>query len=193
MASSDVSRTLRAPGRIILNPTQDLHGGTFPYGGTEIGRASVCRLTPAGKPFAVNCEATGAPSHMLESDTRYVFACFLHGFDPDVVRLLVHGSQTEGANTRHPLLTIPGTRTPGQTLMDRAATLLYVPDDAVDNPAVARNPALILYRAVPRWDEGAEVALQRSEELGMPIAFDCLRSDNGVTARMGKLPDLTLT
>lgn len=186
MASASVAHTIRAPGRIVIGPAQSLLDGAYPFGGAEIGRSSVCRATPLGQTFAVNCEALGEPTDILETVNRYVFACFLHGFDADAVSRLVHGTTTTGTYTRHPMLTLPGDRVAGMSLLDRAVTLLYVPDDTV------RVPALIAYRAVPRWDDGAEVMLQRGQELGFALAFDCLRNDDGVSLRMGHLEDLPI-
>ena len=71
--------------------------------------------------------------------------------------------------------------------MSRAIKLLYVPDDPVSNPAV------MIYRGVPDWSENAELAFQRQEELGLPIAVECVRNDSDNILEVGRLADLSLT
>lgn len=187
MAAGSASRIIFAPGRLVVNPTQAFSGGTYPYGGTEVGKTNAVAMLPLGTPFNVEYESTGEIGDVLEGDNRWVVSCFLRGWDDDAVEQFLSDGYAEGAVTQHAVYEVPGTKTPGQSALDRAVKLLYVPDDDV------HVPALIAYRAVPDWSEGAEVAYQRREELGIPVAFECVRGAGGNTLRKGRLRDLALT
>jgi hypothetical protein len=51
---------------------------------------------------------------------------------------------------------------------------------------------VLIYRGVPDWSEGAEFAFQRQEELGIPLAVECIRNSDGKILSVGRLVDLTL-
>lgn len=200
MASGNVARIIRAPGRLVVGPT-DL-SAAYPYGGTEVGKTNVCVLQPQGSVYRVEYEALGEIGDILEADVRYVFACFLRGWDDDAVSLLMSGRYVAGSTTQHATLQEPGpnglaydsgggawtgSRVPGSSALDRAVVLLYVPDDLI------HVPALLVYRGVCEWSDGAQVAFQRREELGIPLTVDCVRDTNDNIVRIGRLADLSLT
>lgn len=184
MAAGKPERTIRASGRIVVGPT-DL-SVAYPYGGTEVGRTRACVLLPLGVPTIVRDEGLGEPIDVLEGDNRYAFSCFLRGLDDDALAQLFPGGYSAGAVTKHAVWAEPGTRVPGQSALDRALKVLYVPDDLVN------NSALLLYRAIPDWVEGAEVFFTKADELGLPVAMECLRDASDRILQLGRLPDLTL-
>jgi len=180
-------RIIRAPGTIIAAPT-DLSdaAGTGEYGGTIIGSTRAVVLLPLGEPFQIECEGLGEFSDVLEGDNRYVASFFLRGWDRAAVQVLLSGGYAQGATTQNAVWSEPGTKTPGQSATDRASKWLYAPDDT------ANHPALLLYAGIPDFADGSEMAFQRTEELGLGIAVECLRDSSNRILSMGHLDDLSL-
>lgn len=185
MTAGSASRVLRVPGRLVIDPT-DLTDD-FPHGGTLVGRTRLVVLKPLANPFRVESEGLGGDaSDVLEGSNHYVFACFLRGWDDDAVALLLPDGYTQGSVTGHAVFSSPGLNAPGRSALGRARTLLYVPDNPVDAPAV------LIHRGVANWGDGAELALQRQTELGLPLVVECVRAADGRILDLGRLPDLTL-
>lgn len=176
---------LRAPGQLVVNPTN--LGLAFPHGGTRVGSVRLVALTVAGQGFRVESEALGEATDVLEGPNRYVFACFLRGWDDDAVRLFLADNYRQGAVSGHAVFSEPGDSVPGSSALGRAARILYVPDDPV------HAPALLIHRGVPDWSDNAEVAWRRRDELGIPLAVECIRSAAGKIVEIGMIADLTLT
>jgi hypothetical protein len=186
MASGNVSRVLRAPGRLVIDPL-DL-SSAFPYGGVEVGKTKLVVLTTFNTSVRIECEGLGnEPSDILERTSRYVFSCFVRAWDDQAIEKFFAQNFVQGSVTGHSLLREPGNRVAGASALSRAIKLLYVPDDPVSNPAV------MIYRGVPDWSENAELAFQRQEELGLPIAVECVRNGNDNILEVGRLADLSLT
>lgn len=181
-----VARIIRAPGRIVIGPVEPLRGGTFPYGGTEIGRANLCALQPLGEAYRVENEGLGEVGDILEAGNRWVFSCFLRGWDDRAVELLLQSGFERGAVTQHAVFSVPGTRAAGRSALGRAVVLVYVPDDPIHVPGV------LLYRAVPDVSAGADLAFQRGNELGLPLTFECVRDSQGRIVQVGRLADLEI-
>jgi len=186
MAAGDVARVIRAPGRIVIGPTTAFATTAYPYGGTEIGKSNLCVLQPAGTPFRVESEALGEATDILEPNNRYVFSCFLRGWDDDGVQQMLAGGYNAGATTQHAFFDVPQ-NVPGASSIGRAVILAYVPDDLI------HSDGALIYRGIPDWSEGAEIAFQRGPEFGIPLSVDCLRDGNGNLLRVGRLADLSLT
>lgn len=187
MASGNSARVIRAPGRLVINPTVAFDGGTYPYGGTEVGKSNLCVLQSLGSSFRVESEGLGEASDILEGNNHWVFTCLLRGWDDDAVLQLLSGGYQAGTVTQHSVFHVPGSRTPGQSALSRAVILAYIPDDPLHVPGV------LIYRGIPDWTEGAEIAFQRRSELGIPLSLDCMRDVNGNTLRIGRIHDLPLT
>lgn len=184
MAAGAASRVLRVPGRLVANPTNLQLA--FPFGGTEVGLVREVRTQALGPQLVVQSEGLGAPSDVLEPAERYLMACFLRGWDDDAVRLLFSGNQVQGALSGHRTLRIPGDVQPGASALSRAVTLLYVPDNRLD------APALLLHRAVVFWTEAQDIQFRRQEELGIPIVAECVRDSSDRVLEIGRLADLSL-
>lgn len=185
MAAGNANRVLRAPGRLIVNPTNLSAPDT--YGGVEVGRTTLVRLLPLGTGFRVINEGLGEATDVLEGSIEYLFACVLRGWDDDGVRTLLSGGYDRGVDTQHAVYSEPGHTTPGASALPRAVTLLYVPDNHVFAPAVLIN------RGVPDWEAGATIPFQRGTDLVLPIAVDCVRDEAGSILSVGLLSDLSLT
>ena len=185
MTAGHASRVLRAPGRLVANPT-DL-SVAYPYGGTELGLTRVVVLLSQGAGFRVESEALGEATDVLEESNHFVMSCFLRGWDDDAMKHLLADHYDAGAVSGHAVVTIPNRARPGSSALVRAKILLYVPDDLVG------APALLIYRGVPDIPAGAEIAFQRREELGVPITVDCIRDSNGNILQVGRFADLSLS
>jgi len=186
MVAGNVSRIIRAAGKLVVGPT-DLTAAD-PYGGTEIGLTNGCLLTPLGVSRRIENEGLGEASDILQANNRWLFTCFWRGADDDAKNLLLKGNRSAGGTTQHGLVTVPGARTPGQSTIDYAnVVLLFVPENLTE------HDALIIYRGIPVWSDAAEVAFQKREEFGYPLSMDCLRNGSGNILQMGRLADLSLT
>lgn len=184
MVAGTAARTLRGSGRLVLGPTN--LSNPYPYGGVEVGRTKAVSLQPLGQGYRVISEALGEASDILEASNEFVFSCFVRGWDDDAVELLLSDGEEEGPASQHRVWGSPGAVTPGASALPRAVVALYVPDDLIHVPAV------LVYRGVPAFLDGAALAWQRNEELGIPIALDCMRDAAGRIVSVGLLADLEL-
>lgn len=185
MAASSAARIIRAPGRLVADPTNLTVA--YPHGGTELGLVRLVIVQPLGSPFRVESEGLGEATDVLDGPEHYVFGCMLRGWDDDAVQTCLADHYTAGAISGHALFSAPGNAHPGGSAIPRAHAFLYVPDDVVNVPAV------ILYRGIPDWSDGAEMAMQRGDELGLAISIECLRNDDGHILQIGRMADLSLT
>jgi hypothetical protein len=177
---------IRAPGRLVASPT-DLTLD-YPYGGTELGKAKLAVLATFGQSFRVPCEGLGGEaSDLIGAPSYYVFSCFLRGWDDDAIQSLFQNNFVQGAVSGHSVLREPFNRVGGSSEFSRAIKMLYVPDDIINAPAV------VIYAGIPDWTDGAEIAFQRGEELGIPLAVECLRGSTGKIVEVGRLADLSLS
>ena len=186
MAAGDSARVLRAPGRIVIAPTKPFHGNVYPFGGREVGKVNACVLKPLGTRFHVESEGLGETTDILDSGSNWMFACFLRGWDDDALSLFRPESFEAGDVTQHAVVTVPGNKAAGASVLGNAVVLAYVPEDTV------RVPGVILYRAVPDWTDGSELAFRRGSELGLPLTFSCVRDVDGRILQVGRLADLEL-
>ena len=183
---STTSRIIRAPGRIIVDPTQAFLGGVFPYGGTELGAVKGVSLASAASARVVMSEGIGAPSDILEANHRWAFSSVVRGWDDDAIEQLFPDAYAEGAISQHASMKAPGSATPGASAMNRARKIVFVPDDPIHAPAV------ILYSAVAQLAEGSALSFARDEEVGLAIAWECFVDGSARILEVGRLVDLTL-
>lgn len=184
MAAGRSVRIIRGPGRIVVNPVEPLATSTYPHGGVEIGRANMVILRPLGQSYAVEHEDTGEVGDIIEAGQRWVLTMFLRGWDDEAVAALLSRGHSVGEQTQHAVFSVPGSHQAGTSEIQHAVSLLFVPDDLVN------VPALMCYRAVPDWQDGAELAFRRGAEVGIPMAFECVRDDSGRILQIGRLHDL---
>jgi hypothetical protein len=192
MATGNVARIIRAPGTVHLDPL-NVSGPAF--GGVVAGHVNSIAFAMQGNEFEIENEALGEVTDVLEGDNRFAVSFFARGFDDDAIEKLVASNYVLGAVSGHAMMQQIktagefhlGSNVPGSATNTRGIKLLFVPDDTI------HVPALLLYNAIPTFTEGAELLLQRTEELGLPITLRCLRDANGNTFQMGRLVDLDLT
>ena len=187
MAAGDVARVVRAPGSIVIGPTDlSTPGSDNSYGGTLIGKSKDAFFGSSGIPFPVPYEALGEAGDVLEADKSFAFVFFSRGWDDDAVEKMLAGGYAAGTVTQHAVWSEPGA-VPGTSAIGRAVILLYVPDDLIHVNAV------LIYRGIPDLPEGAEMALQRGTEFGIPLSVFCMRDGNANMFSVGRLDDLSLT
>jgi hypothetical protein len=167
-----------------VNPT--IPGGAYPYGGTEVGKTNLVLVQPTGTPFLVEYEGLGEVGDVLEANKRYVFSCFLRGWDDKGVEKLRADAYEAGSVSQHAVFFEPGNVVPGESALSRSVVLVYVPDDPIHVPGV------LVYRGIPNWTDGAELAFQRDNELGIPLTVECVRDTSDRILRIGRLADLQL-
>jgi hypothetical protein len=185
MSAGNVSRVIRGPGRWVEGPT-DLTAA-YPYGGVEIGKSRQVVVRNAGRGMRIVSEGLGEGTDVLGQDNRWVVAFFLRGWDDDAVSRLLTDNYVVGPVTGHAMFAVPAASDPGASNLGRARVLLYVPDDLINVPAI------LIYRGVPDWTEGAEIAFQRKDEIGLPIAVELFRDANNNMLKIGRFADLSLT
>jgi hypothetical protein len=185
MAAGNVMRTIRAPGRLVVDPVD--FRTDYPYGGVEIGLSRAVVVQPLGAAFRVEAEGLGEATDVLEGNTRWVVGFFLRGFDDDALTLLMSDYADRGTVTGHTHLRIPNRAIPGASALGRAKRIAYIPDDPINVPAV------LIYRGIADFQDGAEMAFQRGEELGLPIAIECMRDLQGRILEIGRLADMPQT
>lgn len=186
MAAGNVARTIRAPGRLVVNPTTAFASTAYPHGGTEVGFANQCIVQPLGTPLRIECEGLGEATDILEPNRSYVFTCFLRGWDDDAIEKCQAQSFVAGATSQHAVYRSPD-NVPGASSIGRAVILAYIPDDPLHVPGV------LIYRGIVDWSSGAEVVFQRGAELGLPLTVDCLRDASGSMLKIGRMADLILS
>ena len=180
------NRILRAPARIVLNPNN--LAADAPFGGVFVGRArEVAMVEQGGTGRRIDAELLGEATDVLEGPNVTSFGCFLRGWNDDAVEQFLADGYTVGSGTGRATYTSPGSRVPGQTAVDRSVTLLVLPDNPDD------APALLLHRFLPFWDQEATLAWSRQSELGIPLAGECLRGANGRIFDIARLADLSLS
>lgn len=167
MSTRAVGKVLRAPGRLSIDPTDPDLSGAFPYGGTALGYSIEVTKRVQTDHFTIIAEEFGgAPVEMLERGEFHLVAGFFSAWDPDVVSTLFPNTRT-GLRQNNPVIQHQhnGTRRAGMRLSDRAVKLVFTPDDP------NRNPAWIVYRALPMVDVARRLGYDRDEELGVPFVF----------------------
>lgn len=189
MAAGSVATVIHAPGRVVVTPTTAFATGTFPFGGTQVGKANKVLLTPAGQePYRPWSEGLGAATDSLEPHHRWVVTCFLRGWDDDAIAQFFARGYSAGTESQRAVFSAPGSRVAGASRLALGLKIAFVPDDQV------QSPGFLLYRAVPNWGASAEMAWQRKDELGIPLALECFH-DASTPARIlkiGRMADLAL-
>lgn len=177
---------IRAPGRLVANPTTSFLTTPFPYGGTYLGLVSGFSIIVLGEKFLVWSESYGTIGDVLQEDTRYEAMCLIRGWTDDAIsELFAAAEQTTGSVSKHKVLSRPAV-TPGTSVYGTAIKIVYVPDNPKDVPAV------MMYAALPDLEENERITWARNEELGMPIKFMCLLDGSGRSLKIGPLVDLPL-
>ena len=175
----------RVPGRLILTPTS--LSTSAPHGGTYLGVTRDQELRVGAKYHMETAEEWGgAPARVFYVGSgKAVFACVMRSFDKDAMALLPETST--GAVTQDtsiaPDVNSDSTRA-GRSLS--GSLIMFSPI------ALETQPVVILYNAVPMWDEAARLQLSIKAEMAPALMFACMPDSQGRTYFVGKIADGSL-
>lgn len=185
MSAGQPEHIIRASGRVIVGPTDDFATGTFPYGGTQVGRVKQVRMRSLGTSKLIWDEGLGAVKDVGAPTNRWVISLLVRGWNPDAITQFYPGNREEGEITKHSVFRVPGTRIPGQSGGDSInIAVAFVPD----NLLFANG--FIAYRCIPDFDEAGELAFDRREEQVIHLTLECLLNGSGNILEVGRMPDL---
>jgi len=184
MATANPINVARVPGRLVLTPTS--LSAAFPHGGTALGVTRDQEFRFGAKYHQETAEEWGgATARVLYCGMRAVFACVMRSADNDALALLPETSA--GAVTQDRTLladvNLDGARA------GRALTGSLIMFSAT---ALETQRCLLLYNAVPLWDEAARLQLSIKAEMAPALMFACMPDSTGRTFAWGKIGDLSL-
>jgi hypothetical protein len=184
VASDDLGRILRNPGRLCVSPTS--LSAAFPHGGTNLGLVRGVSLRPQQVEWVVTAEEWGEETvEVIDGGRSWVIAVALRGWDPDAVQAVLPSSTLGTSGT--PLASHPGSARAGALRSAAAVKLLFSPD------APAQQPAALFHRAIPLVEASAELTLALAEEGTLGVVFRAIRrASDGLAFQFGALEDLTL-
>jgi hypothetical protein len=186
MAAPNLSRVVRIPGRVIVNPTN--LALPYPYGGTELGIHRDVELRFNDEFHFPDAEEYANAIEGIYCGGTTELKCTVRGLDVDALRYLFIDS-TIGS---YGILLEEGVFGAGAV---RAGTLMssifnikimFVPKDT------DRHPCVLLYQAIPMIEPDSGIELQLKEEVGIEMRFRSLPDATGRTVAVGKLGALTL-
>ena len=186
MATADVRKILRVPGRLVANPNN--YAGTFPYGGTALGLVRDAEFIPDVLVKDVTAEEWGGiTSKRIYGGERAIFMAVLRQYDSDALTQIfpnlaagVSGDQVISYNPAEPA----GTKRPGIYLDDLSFRLLYAPREPT-------YPGILIYRAVPAVDAATRLQFSLNAEWGLAVAFVATPDSSGQVYKVGRVSDLT--
>jgi hypothetical protein len=184
MATYDVRRVLRVPGRLCINPTN--LANAFPCGGTDLGAVRGIELRQDAPYYALTAEEFGfEPVEYLERGTVWGLSCVLRGWDANAIATLFPNTST-GTTTGEKVIAEPGSVRAGIVISGRSVKLAFVPDNADGAPTV------LLYKALPLIAVPFQIDLSRHQEMVLTVAFVGIRDASARVMAMGMRRDLTL-
>lgn len=162
MAVHNVNEILRVPGFVCINPT-DLTLD-FPHGGTALGTWRNPRFIARRRTYELHAEEYGSPYDAIWTGDRAGLAAILVSWDADALQAAWPDvSVANGVPIIESAVDADNKR-PGILLSDHAATVCF-------SPEAEQSPCVVIHRALPFLDEGAEAIYRRSEEYGLAFTW----------------------
>jgi hypothetical protein len=190
MSAPSPLQALRAPGRLVINPTTSPPTDAFPHGGTAMGLVRDVKVRRKERRFAILAEEWGSSvAEELWQGGDYLLAFALRGLDDDALNVLFPGETSLGSPSGVRGIGTPVSgRREGSQLSASAVKLLFSPLDPT------RHRAVYLRSAIPLLAEDLEVPLQRRDEALVAVAFRALRDGTtpASSIQVRLLEDLTL-
>lgn len=191
MTTSPSSTILRAPGRLVVNPT-DL-GAAFPYGGSEAGLAQSVRLDrkPVFSPDFMAEEYGSQAYDGLKVREDYSASAVLAQWTDDTLAA-AGWPASSGSGTIPSASYDCTTSTLPARLAGLAHTLLFVPEEVFRGGSATGDRALafLLYRAHPAIQE--PVTFSGFGSALMFVAWKGLPNDSGEVCQLAAFGDLSL-
>lgn len=180
------SSCLRVPGRLVDTPTAGGLTGAFPHGGTSLGLVASAIFRLGEEHQTVRAEEFGGEvAEVIKSGTSPLFACVLRGFTDAIVDRLFPETAV-GSSSGDRLIRRTSATRAGRLGSGDAFPLLFAPRE----PAV--HPGLIIYNAVPIFENVAEIPLNTEAEVGVAVVFRALRDGTGRLYEFAKLEDMAV-
>ena len=187
MATPDISKLLRIPGRLSHTPTS--LASAYPHGGTAIGTVGSVDFRLNAAPFEVTAqEWSGAVIDLIETTPRPVFDFTLREVLDIAALAAMFPCYVVGAQGG-PILkfNVAGAVRGGFKIgASLSFVVVFTPDSPDD------HPFLILRRAVPAIQESAVLAFRGSQEVGIPLRFYATPNSTKDVFDFGLRRDLTL-
>lgn len=161
MAAPASSSIIRVPGDLIWEPSN--LGAARPYGGTYLGQTRDKEFHPRPKTRDIWAEEMGCVVDTVYAGEECVFKAVLRYPDADALaQVFPNGYGTMGWRFR---ITGSGAVRPGTMLSTNAGKLLFA------SRAPAAHPSILIYNAIPCYDETAQLNLSLGEEYGVGVVF----------------------
>jgi len=186
MATPASGSIQRVPSRLIWAPTN--LGTTEPYGGTYLGTCRDLEFTPQPVLRPIWNEVSGTTKDVIYGGERVLFKAVVRYPDTDMISTAAFKSIT-GTSGIHWLFRPEGTTSntrAGTSLGTRSGVLL------VAARAPLAHPSLILYNAIPSFDETVKLQRSLGVEYGLSIVFHGTPDSSGRVYDEGFLADLSL-
>lgn len=188
MATPQPAKIIRAPGKMVWNPTANPSDDVdaYPYGGTELGAVKGIYLVPFDDGFTVWAEEYGEPADQLEPLRDWGIGFVARGWDDDVLPICF-ANTGEDTISQHTYVSLHGSQSPGMSALDdRGGKLLFVPE----NPIAA--PGFIAYNAVAVLESNAAMHFAWSRDLEVPVVFRMFRDGSARIGFVRQLWDLSI-
>lgn len=188
MAAPDIRRIFRfGPSRLIASPSN--LSLASPYGGTQLGIARNIAFRPGHKVETSNAEEFGRPIAYTLVAEEAVLSCVLRTWDNDMLSRILPNT---AAPVNGRLRAING-RASGASVnragfaLDSLAFALLV-----DPLSPREHPAILIYNAVPIFDENAEILMSNTQEFGLGLMFKSTPDATGRDYSHVPISDMTL-
>lgn len=166
MAAPSASSILRVPGTLIWNPT-DL-GQSEPYGGTYLGEVRDLEFIPQPILRDVFAEELGSTVDSFYCGEKAVLKAVLRYPDSDAVTQTAFKAVASGSSGIRWLFRPGGTTQntrAGTSLFTKAGKLLFAAR------AQSSHPFILMYNALPAFDETIKLQMSLKAEYGMAVVF----------------------
>lgn len=185
MATEDLGKVLRNPGRLCFGPT-DL-SAAYPHGGTALGLVGEIVVVKQTAVSVIRGPDFG-PQKPIEQywlGMDWVLSGTLKQWDNDALNLIIPGSSA-GTVTQDRAIKSAGIRAGTPMVSTYGVVLLFSPLDPY-------NPAVLFRRAVFSPAESAEMRLDFDADMEMPfLARAFAPADTDDPAEISFLEDITL-
>lgn len=186
MATPNVGKIIRAPGRLVVNPA---NLSTPPaFGGTEIGIHRDIEIHYHAQYYWPKAEEFGmVPIDGIYCGQSVELKGYARGLDVEALQYFWPFSAA-GAGGDRVISDNPLSGTKAGTLLSSLFNikLMFVPKD------YNRHPFVLIYRAMPWLDEAAAMPMSLAEELAYPVAFKGIPDATGRCYAMGRLSSISL-
>jgi hypothetical protein len=183
MATGAASSIVRTPGALVWNPSS--LAGSFPYGGTALGMSRDQRFTTELQDREIWAEELGMIVDRIYGGEIVRFRGVLRYPDNDAVGVIANNP--DGSNGGFKFrVTGAGAVRPGTSGYAASGVLLFAA-----RAATAHN-SLLLYKAIPDFDDAMELQLSLGEELGIAYSFVGTMDSSGRVYDYNLLSSLSL-